>query len=127
MFVHKSRFIEELADGLAELLQTPAVGADVFDPELVAIQGRGTERWLSMRLSDALGVSANVEFPFPRQCVSSMLDAVLGEAPEQAKLFDAQQSVFVLARLLGELPAVELGAARKYIEAVGDSVCPSSS
>lgn len=121
MFVHRSRFIEELADGLAELLRTPAAGADVFDPELVAIQGRGTERWLSMRLADALSVSANVEFPFPRQCVSSMLDAVLGEAPEQAKLFDTQQSVFVLARLLGELPATELGAARSYIEAVGDS------
>ncbi|NOY94261.1 MAG: exodeoxyribonuclease V subunit gamma [Deltaproteobacteria bacterium] len=120
MFVHRSRWVEELAAGLAELLATPCSGADALEPDIVAIQGRGTERWLSLRLADELGVWANAEFPFPRQCISSMLDAVLGDTPAGATLFDVEQSAFVIARLLAELPAPELAEPRRYLERVGD-------
>ena len=120
VFVHRSRWVEELAAGLAQLLATPCDGADAFAPDLVAIQGRGTERWLSLRLADELGVWANAEFPFPRQCISSMLDAVLGPTPPEAALFDVEQSTFVIARLLAEHPSPQLAEPRRYLELVGE-------
>jgi exodeoxyribonuclease V gamma subunit len=63
LYVTTSNRLEILADRLADLLRTPTAVA--LQPETVVVQSRGMERWISMRLAERNGISANVVFPFP--------------------------------------------------------------
>ncbi len=54
---------------------------DPFATEVVAVHTRGMERWLAQRLSDRLGVCANVAFPFPRTLVGEAAAAATGVDP----------------------------------------------
>ncbi|MEZ4226457.1 MAG: exodeoxyribonuclease V subunit gamma [Polyangiaceae bacterium] len=69
--VYRSNRTECLAEGLAALLREP-VGSPL-SAEVVVVQSRGMERWLSMALAARLGVAAGVEFPFPRAFVERVL------------------------------------------------------
>ena len=44
---------------------------------------RGMERWLTQRLSDRLGVCANVDFPFPRTLAGNAVAAATGVDPAE--------------------------------------------
>ena len=44
---------------------------------------RGMERWLTQRLSDRLGVCANVEFPFPRRWRGNAVATATGLDPAE--------------------------------------------
>lgn len=80
--------LEPLADALADLLTTPAVGADPFDAELVLVPSAGVRAWLGARLAGRLGatarggdgVVANIDWQFPGRVVAVALgpDAGLG-------------------------------------------------
>lgn len=72
LIVHRAARADELVEGLAAELLSPADGArDVFAQELVVVPARGVERWLSQRLSHRLGslhddgVCAGVTFVSP--------------------------------------------------------------
>jgi len=80
LHVHRAPRTDVLADALGELLATPM--SDVFATELVLVPARGTERWLSQRLSHRLGrgeaqdgVCAGVEFRSPRSLVAELTGA----------------------------------------------------
>ncbi|MBH0123766.1 exodeoxyribonuclease V subunit gamma, partial [Rhodococcus sp. CX] len=80
--LHRAERADTLADTLAALLATPP--ADPFAREVVAVPARGMERWLTQRLSTALGttggdgVAANIDFPSPARLVDEALSAASG-------------------------------------------------
>jgi exodeoxyribonuclease V gamma subunit len=115
MHVHRSNRTERLFDVLADVVSTPL--PDPMARECISVQGRGIERWLSMRLAHRFGVWANPEFPFPRHLIQRQLRAVLGEEsldeafePESLRWAVADH----LPRLL-HLP--EFATLRRYLEA----------
>jgi exodeoxyribonuclease V gamma subunit len=71
----------ERADGLVAALRAVLLDPleDPFAPEVIAVPTRGMERWLTQRLSIALGatedradgVCANIDFPFPRMLMAA--------------------------------------------------------
>src|SRR3954471_19192110 len=65
LHVHRSDRADGLAEALRTLLADPP--ADPFAREVVCVPTRGMERWLTQRMSSALGICANVDFPFPRR------------------------------------------------------------
>jgi exodeoxyribonuclease V gamma subunit len=77
--VHRAERADLLAEGLADLLRAPL--PDPFATELVIVGARGTERWLSQRLSHCLGtgtdrqdgVCAGVEFSSPGSLIAEIL------------------------------------------------------
>ncbi|MBW2532296.1 MAG: exodeoxyribonuclease V subunit gamma [Deltaproteobacteria bacterium] len=77
MKLYRSNRTEALARALGELLAQPVGGA--FDAEVVVVQGRGMAKWLSMELAKLHGVSANVDFAYPRGFVERAFAATLGE------------------------------------------------
>ena len=79
LHVHRS----ERADGLVEALRILLADAppDPFTPDVVAVPTRGMERWLTQRLSDRLGICANVVFPSPRRLTSDAVAAASGVDP----------------------------------------------
>ena len=69
-----SNRLEILADELATVTGTPL--SSPFDREVIVVQSRGMERWISMELALRQGVCANMEFPFP----NAFMNDVLGKA-----------------------------------------------
>ncbi|MGO9750120.1 MAG: exodeoxyribonuclease V subunit gamma [Solirubrobacteraceae bacterium] len=87
LHIHRSERADALADALAAILSRP--DGDAFTSEIVAVPTRGMERWLTQRLSAALGarpgradgVCANIEFPFPGRLIASAIGAAFGVEP----------------------------------------------
>lgn len=82
MFLHRSNRAEVLAERLAEVVATPLGGP--FEPECIAVQGKGMERWLTMELAKRHGVWANPDFPFVRAVIERAFQAVLPEERDGA-------------------------------------------
>src|SRR5689334_23666653 len=88
LHLHRSERADGLVGALAELLREPP--ADAFAPELISVPTRGMERWLTQRLSTALGatpgradgICANVEFPSPRRLADEAVAVASGIEPE---------------------------------------------
>jgi exodeoxyribonuclease V gamma subunit len=103
--VHFSNRLETLASALAALTRDPL--SSPFASEIVVVQSRGVARWLSLRLADAMGVCANVRFPFPNAYSWELYRALSDASPEHS-LFDTE----ILAwRIEALLPALEEHAA----------------
>src|SRR3954471_9562555 len=88
LHVHRSERADALVDALAALLADPL--PDPFAREIVAVPTRGMERWLSQRMSAALGVTpgradgvcANVDFPPPGRLIADAVATASGIDPE---------------------------------------------
>jgi exodeoxyribonuclease V gamma subunit len=88
LYVHRAERADRLADALAAILAEPP--DDPFAPELIAVPTRGMERWLTQRLSTSLGasagradgISANIEFPFPRRLIGGSIATASGLEPD---------------------------------------------
>jgi exodeoxyribonuclease V gamma subunit len=50
---------EYLAQVVAEPLRSP------FESEIIVVQSKGMERWLTQELAQEAGIWANARFPFP--------------------------------------------------------------
>jgi exodeoxyribonuclease V gamma subunit len=81
LHLHRAERADGLIEALADLLATPL--EDPFAPELIAVPTRGMERWLTQRLSDRLGICANVDFPSPRRLVDDAVADASGIEPDQ--------------------------------------------
>ena len=80
LHLHRADRTDLLADGLGEMLAVPP--ADPFAEDLVLVSARGTERWLSQRLSHLLGagtgqdgICAGVTFRHPRSLIAELIGA----------------------------------------------------
>ena len=73
-----SNRLEILADQLAKVLAVPL--ASPLAAEVIIVQSRGMERWLSLEIARLQGICANIRFPFPKAFVEESFVAVLGGA-----------------------------------------------
>ncbi len=104
LILHTSNRLEILADRLAEALDAPP--ADPFQAEVILVQSRGMERWVSLELAKRHGVAANLRFPFPNHFVQKAFRAVLGDAAGGGKPDSSPFDPAVLAwEIMGLLPA----------------------
>ncbi len=92
-----SNRMENLAEKLAAVLKNPP--ASPFTPEILVVQSRGMERWVSMQLAAASGICANVRFPFPRAIIQELIQAVL-PARETQRVFDPELAAWRIHDLL---------------------------
>lgn len=73
--IYTSNRMEHLLDALATVLQPPL--ASPFEPEVIVMQSKGMQRWLSMELAKRFGVWANGQYPFPNSFVTQLFARVL--------------------------------------------------
>jgi exodeoxyribonuclease V gamma subunit len=78
--IFSSNRLEILAENLSEVLKTPL--SSPLAKEVIIVQSRGMERWVSMRLAHHLGISANISFDFPKAFVARVMSAVMPEFPQ---------------------------------------------
>ena len=71
--------LEILADRLSEAIRTPL--SSPLKPEIIIVQSRGMERWISMELACRFGICANIRYPFPNHFIQELFAAVIPDFP----------------------------------------------
>lgn len=112
--VFTSNRLETLAEALANLLRNPL--ASPLDQEIIVVQSKGMERWVSMQLAERHGVCANCRFPFPNAFMNEVFRAILQDLPAPS-LFDPDVMTW---RVMKAIPVVieepAFRAIRTYLE-----------
>ena len=112
--VYTSNRMEVLAEKLAEILKRPLPFP--FDQEIIIVQSRGMERWVSMELARIHGICANVRFPFPKVFVNELMKGILDEPPGDPH-FEPSVMTWRIMRLLPQLMGQEgFDHLRDYLE-----------
>ncbi len=89
--------LEDLAKKLAENLHEPL--SSPFEKEIITVQSKGMEHWLSMQLAERHGICSNCYFPFPSAVMDYLFGLVLPDVPEET-LFDRNTLSWRIMRLL---------------------------
>jgi exodeoxyribonuclease V gamma subunit len=109
-----SNRLELLAEALARVLEKPL--ATPLDKEVILVQSKGMERWISLQLAERHGICANCRFPFPNTFVQEIFQAVLKDLP-QSSLFEPGMMTW---RVMSALPPLveepEFETLRVYLE-----------
>ena len=92
-----SNRLEILADILAEVLEEPL--ASVLDEEIIVVQSKGMERWVSMQLAQRHGICANHRFPFPNAFIHEVFQKIISDLPERSD-FDPKTMPWRIMKLL---------------------------
>jgi len=92
-----SNRLEVLAEHLAAVLGEAPVSP--LAPEIILVQSRGMEHWVSLELARRLGVCANIRFPFPNHFVGLVFAAFSG-AGREAPIFNPQRLSWRIMDLL---------------------------
>ncbi len=109
--------LDILAGELARVMEAPL--ASPFHAEVILVQSKGMERWLSMQLAEHLGVCANCEFPFPNAFVDAIFRRLLPDLPKDS-LFDPRFCTWWILDVLPSLmDAAGFEALKNYLDEPG--------
>jgi exodeoxyribonuclease V gamma subunit len=95
-----SNRMEILAAHLSDVLKVPP--SQPLAAEIILVQSRGMERWLSMELARRRGICANLRFPYPIHFVHSIFRETLPNAPEHSP-YEPMIMTWDIMRLLPSL------------------------
>ncbi|MEJ2167058.1 MAG: exodeoxyribonuclease V subunit gamma, partial [Desulfobacterales bacterium] len=95
--IYTSNRLEILAEQLARLVRTPLPSP--LTPEIIVVQSRGMERWISMTLAALNGVSANCLFPFPNAFLEDIFKRMMPDLPDTSP-FDPGLMTFRLMQII---------------------------
>ncbi|MGE4344519.1 MAG: exodeoxyribonuclease V subunit gamma [Geoalkalibacter sp.] len=118
--LHTSNRLETLFDRLAEIVAVPA--GSPLTPEVIVVQSRGMQRWLSLRLAERFGVWSNDEksFPFPNAFIWDIFRRLLPELP-RSSAFDPDILTWRIMAALPELIEKDgFDALRRYFRSGSD-------
>ena len=116
LYLHTSNRLEILGDALAALSASSPLPP--LEKETVVLQSGGMARWVSMHLAARLGISANLDFPFPNSFVDRIFRAVLPE-DTGGKRLEKQRLKWQLLRVLPELVCrQEFAVLKAYMDGV---------
>jgi exodeoxyribonuclease V gamma subunit len=89
--------LEVLAEQLAQIVRDPLASA--ISPEIIVVQSRGMQRWVSMELARHNGICANVTFPFPNAFLHDLFRKLIPELPDET-VFDPAALTLKIMKLL---------------------------
>lgn len=95
--VYTSNRMEKLAVQLGEILARPL--SSPLTTEVIVVQSKGMQRWLSMELARRYGVWANCSYPFPNAFLQDIFSRTMSATPTTAP-FEPAQLLWRIMRLL---------------------------
>ena len=111
--LYTSNRMEVLVDSLATTLEKPL--GSPFTREVIVVQSRGMQRWLSMELAGRFGVWANGDYPFPNAMVQELIKKLLPETPESPVFAPKVMSWRIMDMLPELLESEPFGTLRHYL------------
>jgi len=99
--IYTGNRLEILAEKLAGIIGTPVPGLSAFplSRDIIIVQSKGMERWISMELARHNGVCANCRFPFPNSFLDEVLKHFFPDMPDSS-LFEPGVIGFRLMKIL---------------------------
>ena len=99
--IYTSNRMERLVNDLEGVVRAPqSVPCTPFTKEIIVVQSKGMQRWLSMELARRIGVWANCEFPFPNKIVEELFSSLLPDCPAASPAFNPEVLTWRLMGLL---------------------------
>ena len=95
--IYTGNHMEILAEQLARIVREPL--SDPFAPEIIVVQSRGMERWVSLELARHNGICANCRFPFPNVFLEEIFKKLIKDLPDESP-FDPVTMTFRIMKLL---------------------------
>jgi exodeoxyribonuclease V gamma subunit len=111
--IYTSNHIKILARQLARIVRDPLPSPLV--PEIIVVQSRGMERWVSMEIARHNGICANCSFLFPNPFLQEIVKKIIPDLPEDSP-FDPVTMTFKIMNVLQssiDLPGYE--SLKKYL------------
>ncbi len=111
--VYTGNRLETLVDMLSHVLREPL--SSPMDAEVIVVQSKGMEHWVSLELARRHGICANIIFPFPNRFVEDIDRRVFG-APSLSPSFEPRWMSWRILRLLDGLAhRPEFSDVREYL------------
>ncbi len=118
--IYTSNRMENLISALAGVLKKPL--GPPLAPEVIVVQSKGMQRWVSMEIAKHLGIWANCNYLFPNFMVWRLFSLALPEIPE-ATLFSPEVLTWKIIGLLpGFLDREEFAPLRHYLRGDRDGL-----
>ena len=95
--IFTSNRLEILAEQLSQMLKTHP--SAVLLEEIIVVQSKGMERWVSLEIARRNGICANVRFPFPNSFLQEIAKQVLPEFPQPSP-FEPEVLTFKIMKIL---------------------------
>ncbi len=95
--LYTSNRLEVLALELADRLRRPG---DPLQTDIIIVQSRGMERWLSLAIARRNGITANCRFPFPQAFIDELFTHLFDFNPSE----DPFETGVLAFRIMQELP-----------------------
>ena len=115
--LHSSNRLEILLEMLSELLEVPLPSP--LDAEIILVQSRGMERWVSMELANRHGVCANCRFPFPNSYIRELFGILLPPVEKDSPFAPENLSWKIMGTLPGLLRKPSFAEIRDYLSGGG--------
>ena len=110
----ESNRLEVLSQALAASLSEPL--SSPLTPEVIVVQSRGMQRWLSMELARISGICANVSWPFPNAFVLDMFSRILPGFTQPALFEKDALGLRIMDCLAGLLSQDGFSRIRDYLQ-----------
>jgi exodeoxyribonuclease V gamma subunit len=115
-----SNKIEVLLESLAGSLKKPGPG--VFEPEIIVVQSKGMEKYLSLNLSRYLGISANNLFLYPNSMLEYCFEKT-GLKKNESVNYSSELNTWAIMELIYEFRNKDIFAeVLNYIKLSNDSI-----
>jgi exodeoxyribonuclease V gamma subunit len=98
--IFTSNRLEVLVEKLAQIIKKPLLSP--LAPEVIVVQSRGMERWVSMELAQHNGICANCDFPFPNDFLQQLFQKMIPDLPQDSP-FEPAAMTFKLMKILPRL------------------------
>lgn len=95
--IYTSNNMEILAEQLARIVREPMPSP--ISSEIIVVQSRGMERWVSMELAMHNGICANCFFPFPNLFLQEIFKKFIPDIPDES-VFDPVTMTFRIMKIL---------------------------
>ncbi|MCP4582928.1 MAG: exodeoxyribonuclease V subunit gamma [candidate division Zixibacteria bacterium] len=110
-----SNRLEILAEKLVEKTNAKPLSSPLTQ-EVIIVQSRGMERWLSMEYARKQGICANFRFPFPNSFIQEIFRRFIPDLPEHSA-FDPEILTWKIMRfLLGPIDSSEFSSISEYLK-----------
>jgi exodeoxyribonuclease V gamma subunit len=117
--LYQSNHLEALGARLADLLSEPV--EQPLRPEQVIVQHPGMARWLSLRVTDQLGICANLSFSQPGAFIWQLFHSLLPNVPDYDR-YQPERLAWRIYRLLRDCDEIELDSSLSDYLATADEV-----
>lgn len=116
--VYSSNKLEILAQKLADIVRIPVSGFSAFplSPEIIIVQSKAMERWISIQLAKQNGVCANCRFPFPNAFLDDMIKRIFPDIPK-TYLFAPEVIALKLVKILPDfMDQTDFECLKRYLK-----------